>query len=124
MPVPAPHERVEIELGERSYSILIGSGLLEDPQSLDALPRASQALIVTIAASAGAESIQNVTGTNSATAIVAVRPGTAPMKTPYNAAASMMSHSSPSKTTLLNACWKSSLIGHQPNSPQGSETRR
>lgn len=47
MPVPAPHERVEIELGDRSYSILIGSGLLQNPQSLDELPRAAQALIVT-----------------------------------------------------------------------------
>ena len=28
MPVSAPHERVEIHLGDRSYSILIGSGLL------------------------------------------------------------------------------------------------
>ncbi len=47
MPVPAPHERVEIELGDRSYSILIGGGLLQDPQALDGLPRAAQALIVT-----------------------------------------------------------------------------
>jgi len=47
MPVPAPIERVEIELGDRSYSILIGSGLLQDPQVLDGLPRATQALIVT-----------------------------------------------------------------------------
>ncbi|MBS0451201.1 MAG: 3-dehydroquinate synthase [Proteobacteria bacterium] len=47
MPVTAPHERVEIDLGDRSYSILIGSDLLQDPQSLQALPRAAQALIVT-----------------------------------------------------------------------------
>ena len=47
MPVPAPHERVEIELGERSYSILIGSGLLQDPQAFEALPNAATALIVT-----------------------------------------------------------------------------
>ncbi len=47
MPVPAPHERVEIELGDRSYPILIGSGLLQDPQALEALPRAASALIVT-----------------------------------------------------------------------------
>ncbi|HSV58755.1 MAG TPA: 3-dehydroquinate synthase [Variovorax sp.] len=47
MPVPAPHERVEIELDDRSYSILIGSGLLQDPQVLDALPAAASALIVT-----------------------------------------------------------------------------
>lgn len=47
MPVPAPHERVEIELGDRSYPILIGSGLLQDPQALSDLPRSAQALIVT-----------------------------------------------------------------------------
>ena len=46
MPAPA-HERVEIELGERSYSILIGSGLLKDAQAFEGLPRAAQALIVT-----------------------------------------------------------------------------
>ena len=47
MPVPAPQERVEIELGERSYSILIGSGLLQNAKALDALPAAASALIVT-----------------------------------------------------------------------------
>jgi len=47
MPVTAPIERVEIDLGDRSYSILIGSDLLQDAQALDGLPRASQALIVT-----------------------------------------------------------------------------
>jgi 3-dehydroquinate synthase len=47
MPVPASHERVEIDLGDRSYSILIGSELLLSPQTLDALPGAASALIVT-----------------------------------------------------------------------------
>ena len=39
--------RVPIELGERSYEILIGSGLLADPVSLHGLPPAAAALIVT-----------------------------------------------------------------------------
>ncbi|HYP82368.1 3-dehydroquinate synthase [Variovorax sp.] len=47
MSAPAPIQRVEIELGERSYSILIGQGLLSDPQSYDGLPAATSALIVT-----------------------------------------------------------------------------
>jgi len=39
--------RVGIELGERSYPILIGSGLLGQAQTFQGLPRAAQALIVT-----------------------------------------------------------------------------
>jgi len=42
---PAP-QQVHIELGERSYPILIGSGLLAEPGSYTGLPRAAQALIV------------------------------------------------------------------------------
>lgn len=42
---PAP-QQVHIELGERSYSILVGSGLLARPDSYAGLPRATQALIV------------------------------------------------------------------------------
>ncbi len=38
--------QVNIELGERSYPILIGSGLLAQPDSYAGLPRAAQALIV------------------------------------------------------------------------------
>ncbi len=38
--------QVLIELGERSYPILIGSGLLAQPDSYAGLPRAAQALIV------------------------------------------------------------------------------
>jgi len=41
------HARVEIDLGERSYPILIGSGLLDDPASWAGLPKAAAALIVT-----------------------------------------------------------------------------
>lgn len=41
------HARVEIELGERSYPILIGSSLLDDPASWAGLPKAASALIVT-----------------------------------------------------------------------------
>jgi 3-dehydroquinate synthase len=40
-------ERVEISLGDRSYPILIGAGVLDDPSSYDAVPAASSALIVT-----------------------------------------------------------------------------
>jgi 3-dehydroquinate synthase len=39
--------RVPIALGERSYDILIGSGLLGDPRSVAGLPSAATALIVT-----------------------------------------------------------------------------
>lgn len=39
--------QVRIELGERSYPILIGSGLLGKAQTYEGLPRAAQALIVT-----------------------------------------------------------------------------
>jgi hypothetical protein len=48
--LPAGHgvpERVDIALGDRSYSILIGSGLLGDPASFEAVPPASTAVIVT-----------------------------------------------------------------------------
>ncbi|MBA4252673.1 MAG: 3-dehydroquinate synthase, partial [Comamonadaceae bacterium] len=38
---------LQIELGQRSYPILIGSGLLDDAASWDGLPAAAQALIVT-----------------------------------------------------------------------------
>jgi 3-dehydroquinate synthase len=40
-------ERVAIDLGERSYSILIGAGLLDQPASWSDAPRSAQALIVT-----------------------------------------------------------------------------
>jgi 3-dehydroquinate synthase len=38
---------VRIDLGERSYDILIGSGLLDRPASYDGLPSAARAVIVT-----------------------------------------------------------------------------
>ena len=41
------HARVEIDLGERSYPILIGSSLLDDPATWSGLPKAATALIVT-----------------------------------------------------------------------------
>jgi len=47
MPVPAPIESVEIDLGDRSYSILIGEGLLADGRAFEGLPAATSALIVT-----------------------------------------------------------------------------
>ena len=40
-------ECVDINLGDRSYPILIGAGLLDDPASFNAVPSASSALIVT-----------------------------------------------------------------------------
>ncbi|MCZ2499184.1 3-dehydroquinate synthase [Xylophilus sp. Kf1] len=39
--------RVPIDLGDRSYAIDIGAGLLDDPSSFDGLPKAAVALIVT-----------------------------------------------------------------------------
>ncbi|MEO8278132.1 MAG: 3-dehydroquinate synthase [Ideonella sp.] len=39
-------QRVPIELGDRSYDIVIGSGLLSEAATFDGLPRASAALIV------------------------------------------------------------------------------
>jgi len=42
----APPERVDIQLGDRSYPILIGAGLLDDPASFAATPAAASALIV------------------------------------------------------------------------------
>lgn len=39
--------QVPIDLGDRSYDILIGEGLLDSPRSFDGLPRSSKALIVT-----------------------------------------------------------------------------
>jgi 3-dehydroquinate synthase len=45
LPSPAPH-RVPINLGERSYDILIGAGLLDDPAAFAGLPPAACALIV------------------------------------------------------------------------------
>ena len=47
MPAIDSIERVEIELGERSYPILIGSGLLSESGSFEAVPDAASALIVT-----------------------------------------------------------------------------
>jgi 3-dehydroquinate synthase len=45
-PVPT-REQVAIDLGERSYSIVIGAGLLADPATWVGVPASSQALIVT-----------------------------------------------------------------------------
>ena len=43
---PQAHPPLQIDLGERSYPILIGSGLLTQPASYAGLPKAAQALIV------------------------------------------------------------------------------
>ena len=47
MPLTSPLQRVDIALGERSYPIQIGDGLLDAPQAWAALPAAATALIVT-----------------------------------------------------------------------------
>ena len=44
--VAAGNETLRIDLGERSYPILIGAGLLGDPSSFDAVPRSASALVV------------------------------------------------------------------------------
>jgi 3-dehydroquinate synthase len=46
-PQPEPAQQVRIALGERSYDILIGAGLLGRVSAWDGLPRAAAALIVT-----------------------------------------------------------------------------
>lgn len=46
MPLNVTLERVEIDLGDRSYPILIGGGLLDDADSYKALPAAASAMIV------------------------------------------------------------------------------
>jgi len=43
----SPHERVAIDLGERSYDIVIGAGLLDRLDAFDGLPSAADAVIVT-----------------------------------------------------------------------------
>ncbi len=40
-------KRIPIELGHRSYEILIGSGLLSDPAAFDGLPAATSAFVIT-----------------------------------------------------------------------------
>ena len=40
-------QQVPIDLGNRSYTILIGQGLLDSPAAWDGLPQAASALIVT-----------------------------------------------------------------------------
>jgi 3-dehydroquinate synthase len=47
LPLPDASQQVRIALGERSYDILIGPGLLASPQPWQDLPRSAAALIVT-----------------------------------------------------------------------------
>jgi 3-dehydroquinate synthase len=47
MSLVAPCERVAIELGDRSYAILIGAGLLDAAEVWSDTPRSAQALVVT-----------------------------------------------------------------------------
>lgn len=46
-PAPAGTANVAIDLGDRSYDILIGEGLLDDPTTFAGLPKSTKALIVT-----------------------------------------------------------------------------
>ncbi len=46
-PAPAGTANVAIDLGDRSYDILIGEGLLDDPATFAGLPKSTKALIVT-----------------------------------------------------------------------------
>src|SRR6266851_2883658 len=61
------------------------------------------AVAVTIDAMAGTGGMKKVTGTNSAVAIVAVRPGTAPTKRPKIAEA-RITHNTYGSNTSANAC--------------------
>src|SRR5436190_9325120 len=74
------------------------------------------AVAVTIAAIAGTGAMKNVTGTSSAVAIVAVRPGTAPTNSPKSDAASItkMLYGS---NTIANACAQAGLID-SPSRPR------
>ncbi len=66
------------------------------------------AVAVTIVAIAGIGSMKNVTGTSSAVAIVAVRPGTAPTNRP-NSDASSIGHSVFALNTIANAVPSASI---------------
>src|SRR6185503_20727986 len=63
------------------------------------------AVAVTIDARAGTGAMKNVTGTSSAVAIVAVRPGTAPTKSPKSAE-QKITHSTYGSKTSANAAAK------------------
>ena len=86
------------------------------------------AVAVTIAAIAGIGAMKKVTGTSSAVAIVAVRPGTAPTNRPNTDAPSMTSTLYGSKTRR-NASAQAGLIRHRLHqampcsTPQGKGTR-
>jgi len=47
LPIAAPEQVVPINLGDRSYDILIGHGIWQDPKTWMGLPQASLAVIVT-----------------------------------------------------------------------------
>src|SRR5688500_19542997 len=72
----------------------------------------AMALAVTMAAIAGTGYMKKVTGTSSAVAIVAVRPGTAPTKSP-NAAEPRITQSTYGSKTSFNAS-KSILLEQAP----------
>src|SRR5688500_8792129 len=68
------------------------------------------AVAVTIAAIAGMGAMKKVTGTSSAVAIVAVRPGTAPTNRP-NSEAPIITAMLYGSKTIEKACNQASLIG-------------
>src|SRR4249919_1258732 len=69
----------------------------------------AMAVAVTMAAMAGIGAMKKVTGTRSAVAIVAVRPGIAPTKRPKSDAASITTMLYGS-STIVNACAQAPLI--------------
>src|SRR6188474_2444237 len=80
----------------------------------------AMAVAVTMAATAGTGAMKNVTGTSSAVAIVAVRPGTAPTKSPKSAE-QKITHSTYGSKTSANAAaklasmpltWSRSAVDH------------
>ena len=84
------------------------------------------AVAVTIAAMAGIGGMKNVTGTSSAVAIVAVKPGTAPTNSPYSDA-STITRMVYGSNTIEKACARCShMVRYQAklvNKPHGRGTR-
>src|SRR5215217_4457075 len=88
----------------------------------------AMAVAVTIAAIAGIGGMKNVTGTSSAVAIVAVRPGTAPTNSPNSEAPSMIMMVYGSNTIAKAWPMAVSMIGsgyqaYGVRSPHGKGTR-
>ena len=83
------------------------------------------AAVVTITASAGTGAMKNVTGTSSAIAIAAVRPGIAPTKRP-NSDDAMIRKITYGSASSFSAARRTSMAYQTipSSSPRGSGTRR